>query len=136
MEDEQEAQTKTRWELWRARAVAALWMLLWIGFFYYQTYGSQPVWTPVMYRAGAENDPIKLSRVRTLSECQMAPLSFWRGVRESGGSIMPWGDLCMRECYFLEDIVRPNAVRDIRGRCYVVVNGEAPRVLDSDRVPW
>ncbi|MEZ5956171.1 MAG: hypothetical protein R3C27_03020 [Hyphomonadaceae bacterium] len=49
---------------------------------------------------------------------------------------MPWGDLCMRECYFLENIVRPNAVRDIGGRCFVVVNGEAPRILDGNRVQW
>jgi hypothetical protein len=106
-------------------------LLVLLVIFYLSAANTPPAWTPIMYRAGEESAPIRLSRVRTLGECFTAPLAFWRGIAASGGSISDWGNLCMRRCWILEDIVRPNAVRIVAGRCQVVVDGNPPQRTDA-----
>ena len=126
MEEGEEQPPKPAWRKWLDRVAFVGWMLLWVGLFYYNSYVAMPDWTPVMYGVGGENEPIKLQNARSLAECRAAPIAFWRGVWASGGSIRDWEDLCMRPCWFLEDVIRPDAVRQISGRCHVVVVHDEP----------
>jgi hypothetical protein len=79
-------------------------------------------WSPIVYPEGAPSEILELGSERSLADCSRVARLY---SQVAPARDQPMGAICMRACWPLEAVIRPNDVRTINNKCrvYEMVTG-------------